>query len=232
MPEVVSAATVTGTSDAILHVLARDMRHLEAALERIRSSADIERSESIVVLSNLIDRMRPSGESALANQTPPAATAMRSAAGEMHRATAGFARGRNWPGRASAASAGAGAGHADPDPSSGCRLRSGRRSDRRAPTGRRAGTSGRPLRPSPLAARWRTPGSVQVPGSSKVRTSFHRCPAPAGNIVDADHQPLEVGARRGPGPGYAAAQADSPSASGGAPGPRRRYLLRACCRGS
>ncbi|HET7072850.1 MAG TPA: Lrp/AsnC family transcriptional regulator, partial [Mycobacterium sp.] len=27
-------------------------------LERIRSSADIERSESIVVLSNLIDRMR------------------------------------------------------------------------------------------------------------------------------------------------------------------------------
>ena len=58
MPEVVSAATVTGTSDAILHVLARDMRHLEAALERIRSSADIERSESIVVLSNLIDRIR------------------------------------------------------------------------------------------------------------------------------------------------------------------------------
>lgn len=58
IPEVVSAATVTGTSDAILHVLARDMRHLEAALERIRSSADIERSESIVVLSNIIDRAR------------------------------------------------------------------------------------------------------------------------------------------------------------------------------
>jgi DNA-binding Lrp family transcriptional regulator len=58
IPEVVSGATVTGTSDAILHVLARDMRHLEAALERIRSSADIERTESIVVLSNLIDRSR------------------------------------------------------------------------------------------------------------------------------------------------------------------------------
>lgn len=56
IPEVVSAATVTGTSDAMLHVLARDMRHLEEALERIRASADIERSESIVVLSNLIDR--------------------------------------------------------------------------------------------------------------------------------------------------------------------------------
>jgi DNA-binding Lrp family transcriptional regulator len=56
IPEVVSAATVTGTSDAILHVLARNMQHLEEALERIRSSAEIERSESIVVLSNLIER--------------------------------------------------------------------------------------------------------------------------------------------------------------------------------
>ena len=61
IPEVVSAATVTGTSDAILHVLARDIGHLETALERIRSSSDIERSESIVVLSNLIDRTRPQG---------------------------------------------------------------------------------------------------------------------------------------------------------------------------
>ena len=59
IPEVVSAATVTGTSDAILHVLARDMQHLETALERIRSRADVERSESIVVLSNLIERTRP-----------------------------------------------------------------------------------------------------------------------------------------------------------------------------
>lgn len=56
IPEVVGAATVTGTADAMLHVLARDMRHLEEALERIRSSADIERSESIVVLSNIIER--------------------------------------------------------------------------------------------------------------------------------------------------------------------------------
>jgi DNA-binding Lrp family transcriptional regulator len=58
IPEIVSAATVTGTADAILHVLARDMRHLETALEKIRASADIERSESIVVLSNLLDRGR------------------------------------------------------------------------------------------------------------------------------------------------------------------------------
>jgi DNA-binding Lrp family transcriptional regulator len=58
IPEVVSAATVTGTSDAMLHVLARDVQHLEEALERIRASAEVERSESIVVLSNLIDRIR------------------------------------------------------------------------------------------------------------------------------------------------------------------------------
>lgn len=56
IPEVVAAATVTGTADAMLHVLARDMRHLEEALERIRTSADVERSESIVVLSNIIER--------------------------------------------------------------------------------------------------------------------------------------------------------------------------------
>jgi DNA-binding Lrp family transcriptional regulator len=61
IPEVVSAATVTGPADAILRVLARDMLHLEDALERIRTSADIERSESIVVLSNLIDRSRAQG---------------------------------------------------------------------------------------------------------------------------------------------------------------------------
>ena len=39
IPEVISAATVTGTADAMLHVVARDMRHLEEALERIRSAA-------------------------------------------------------------------------------------------------------------------------------------------------------------------------------------------------
>jgi DNA-binding Lrp family transcriptional regulator len=58
IPEVISAATVTGTADAMLHVLARDMGHLEEALERIRSAAEVERSESIVVLTNIIDRMR------------------------------------------------------------------------------------------------------------------------------------------------------------------------------
>ncbi|MGV0851611.1 Lrp/AsnC family transcriptional regulator [Mycolicibacterium phlei] len=58
IPEVIGAATVTGTADAMLHVVARDMRHLEEALERIRAAADVERSESIVVLTKIIDRDR------------------------------------------------------------------------------------------------------------------------------------------------------------------------------
>ncbi|MBY0441152.1 MAG: Lrp/AsnC family transcriptional regulator [Mycobacteriaceae bacterium] len=61
IPEVVNAATVTGPADALLHVLARDMQHLEEALERIRIKAEVERSESIVVLSNLIERSPTEG---------------------------------------------------------------------------------------------------------------------------------------------------------------------------
>ncbi|MGL4305912.1 MAG: Lrp/AsnC family transcriptional regulator [Mycobacteriaceae bacterium] len=56
IPEVVSACTVTGQADAVLRVLARDVQHLERALERIRDEADIDHSESIIVLSRLLDR--------------------------------------------------------------------------------------------------------------------------------------------------------------------------------
>lgn len=63
IPEVINAATVTGAADAMLHVLASDMGHLEEALERIRTSADVERTESVVVLSNLIDRARSGDDS-------------------------------------------------------------------------------------------------------------------------------------------------------------------------
>jgi len=52
IPEVVSAATATGTADAILRVLAHDMRHLEDALERIRTSADIDRPDRTTARSN------------------------------------------------------------------------------------------------------------------------------------------------------------------------------------
>lgn len=56
IPEVVQAHTVAGSADAILRVRARDVQHLENTLERIRRSADIERTDSTVVLSRLIDR--------------------------------------------------------------------------------------------------------------------------------------------------------------------------------
>ena len=59
IPEVVGAATVTGQADAVLRVMARDVRHLEQALERIRRAGPVDRSESILVLSELIDRGHP-----------------------------------------------------------------------------------------------------------------------------------------------------------------------------
>lgn len=54
--EVVSASTVTGKADAILRVRARDVRHLEQALEKIRGDETIDHTESIIVLSRLIER--------------------------------------------------------------------------------------------------------------------------------------------------------------------------------
>ena len=56
VPEVVGAWTVTGAPDALLRVVATDVRHLERALERIRSADNIDHSETVIVLSTLIDR--------------------------------------------------------------------------------------------------------------------------------------------------------------------------------
>lgn len=61
VPEVVGAWTVTGSADALLRVVATDVRHLEQALERIRSAENIDHSETIIVLSTLIDRHTPAG---------------------------------------------------------------------------------------------------------------------------------------------------------------------------
>lgn len=54
--EIVSASTVAGGPDAVIRVRARDVQHLEETLERIRGSAAIERTESTIVLSRLIER--------------------------------------------------------------------------------------------------------------------------------------------------------------------------------
>ena len=55
-PEVVAAYTVTGDADALLHLVAEDTRHLEAALERIRQEPEIQRTRSSLVLTRLLAR--------------------------------------------------------------------------------------------------------------------------------------------------------------------------------
>jgi DNA-binding Lrp family transcriptional regulator len=58
VPEVVGACTVSGSADALVHVLASNMRHLEQALERIRDERNVDHTQSVIVLSRLIDRPR------------------------------------------------------------------------------------------------------------------------------------------------------------------------------
>jgi DNA-binding Lrp family transcriptional regulator len=56
IPEVVSACTLSGSADALLRVLARDVQHLEQAIQRIRASAHVDTTKTEIVLSRLIDR--------------------------------------------------------------------------------------------------------------------------------------------------------------------------------
>ena len=58
-PEVVAAYTVTGEADALAHVLATDVAHLEATVERIRTNPGIARTKTVLVLSRLISRQQP-----------------------------------------------------------------------------------------------------------------------------------------------------------------------------
>jgi DNA-binding Lrp family transcriptional regulator len=55
-PEVAAAYTVAGEASSILHVHARDTAHLEEALERIRDTPGIIRTQTQVVLSTLFER--------------------------------------------------------------------------------------------------------------------------------------------------------------------------------
>jgi DNA-binding Lrp family transcriptional regulator len=55
-PEVVGAYTVAGESSAILHVVAEDTQHLEQSLERIRDAPGVQRTQTQVVLSTLLER--------------------------------------------------------------------------------------------------------------------------------------------------------------------------------
>jgi DNA-binding Lrp family transcriptional regulator len=50
------AYTVAGVPSAILHLRATDTQHLEEALERIRETPGVLRTETQVVLSTLFER--------------------------------------------------------------------------------------------------------------------------------------------------------------------------------
>ncbi|MCG5211985.1 Lrp/AsnC family transcriptional regulator [Streptosporangium sp. KLBMP 9127] len=54
-PEVISACTVTGEADALLHIRATDMRHVEQLIERIAAEPFVVRTKSAVVLTRLVN---------------------------------------------------------------------------------------------------------------------------------------------------------------------------------
>jgi DNA-binding Lrp family transcriptional regulator len=54
-PEVIGAYTISGEADALVHLRAADISHLEQALERLRAESFITSTRSMIVLSRLID---------------------------------------------------------------------------------------------------------------------------------------------------------------------------------
>ncbi|MFS0884043.1 Lrp/AsnC family transcriptional regulator [Aeromicrobium sp. 179-A 4D2 NHS] len=59
VPQVHAAATVSGAADAMLHLVAEDVRDLEQALEQIRvGAASVSQTETSIVLSRLIEGRR------------------------------------------------------------------------------------------------------------------------------------------------------------------------------
>ena len=70
-PEVEAAYTIAGAPSAILHVRAADTQHLEEALERIRETKGVTRTQTQVVLSTLFERPVADGNRP---QPMPAAT--------------------------------------------------------------------------------------------------------------------------------------------------------------
>ena len=54
--EVVSAWTVSGVADAVLHVLARDIGHLDATIQRVRALRGVTGTRTDIVLARLFQR--------------------------------------------------------------------------------------------------------------------------------------------------------------------------------
>jgi DNA-binding Lrp family transcriptional regulator len=59
-PEVVGAYTVSGEADALVHLRAADIGHLEQALERLRAESFVTSTRSMIVLSRLVDNVHSS----------------------------------------------------------------------------------------------------------------------------------------------------------------------------
>ena len=55
-PEVVGAYTIAGDPEALVHVRAEDMAHLERVIERIHSQPNVARTRTNVVLTTLVER--------------------------------------------------------------------------------------------------------------------------------------------------------------------------------
>jgi DNA-binding Lrp family transcriptional regulator len=58
-PEVIGAYTVSGQADALVHLRAADIPHLEQALERLRAEPFITSTRSMIVLSRLVETATP-----------------------------------------------------------------------------------------------------------------------------------------------------------------------------
>jgi DNA-binding Lrp family transcriptional regulator len=58
-PEVIGAYTISGQADALVHLRAADMGHLEQALERLRAEPFVTSTRSMVVLSRLVETPTP-----------------------------------------------------------------------------------------------------------------------------------------------------------------------------
>jgi len=58
-PEVVGAYTISGRADALVHLRAADIGHLEQALERLRAESFITSTHSMIVLSRLVESPVP-----------------------------------------------------------------------------------------------------------------------------------------------------------------------------
>jgi DNA-binding Lrp family transcriptional regulator len=56
-PAVVGAYTVSGEADALVHLRAADIAHLEQALERLRAESFVTSTRSMIVLSRLTESM-------------------------------------------------------------------------------------------------------------------------------------------------------------------------------